>query len=63
MHKFNRYRMSHFYEISSANTKFDTVNRFCKDIKKLRMSKAKEGNMVKENNCVKKCVIVLLWVG
>ena len=41
MHKFNKDRVSHFYEISSTDSKFDTINRFYKYIKKLEDVKSK----------------------
>ena len=35
MHNFNKYRVSTFNEISSIDSKFDTINKFYKDLLKL----------------------------
>ena len=35
VHNFNKYRLSNFYEISSTDSKLDTMNNFYKDILKL----------------------------
>ena len=41
-HNFNKYRMSNFIEISSIDSKFDIVNKFYKDFKKLDDVKRKK---------------------
>ena len=35
LHNFNKYSVSNFNKISSIDSKFDTVNKFYKDLKKL----------------------------
>ena len=35
MHNFNKYSVSSFNEISSIDSKFDTINKFYKDLLKL----------------------------
>ena len=41
-HNFNKYRVSNFNEISSIDSKFDIVNKFYKDFKKLVDVKSKK---------------------
>ena len=41
VHNFNKYSLSNFYEISSTDSKFDTINKFYKDFLKLNNSKSK----------------------
>ena len=36
MHNFNKYSVSNFNEISSLDSKFDTLNKFHNDFKKLK---------------------------
>ena len=56
VHNFNRYRLFNFYEISSTESKFDTIDKFYKDLLKLNNVKSKtEDTKLKKNKCVKKC--------
>ena len=40
MHNFNKYSISAFYEISSVDSKFDTINKFYMDLSKLNKVKS-----------------------
>ena len=60
VHNFIKYSVSSFNEISSINSKFDTINKFYKD--HLKLNDVKSQNKIikeKKNNCVKKYIIVL----
>ena len=41
VYNFNKYRLSSFHEISSTDSKFDTINKFCKNLLKLNNIKSK----------------------
>ena len=43
-HNFNKYSVSNFDEISSVDSKFDPLNKFYKDFKKLNNLKSKYEN-------------------
>ena len=60
VHNFNKYSVSSFNEISSVDSKFDTVNKFYKYLLKLNDVKSQNKNTKKKNSCVKKCIIALL---
>ena len=47
-HNFNKYRVSNFNEISSTDSKFDTINKFYKDFKILEDVKSKNKEVKKE---------------
>ena len=60
VHNFNKYSVSSFNEMSSINSKFDTINKFYKDI--LKLNGVKSQNKItkqKKSNCIKKCIITL----
>ena len=59
MHNFNKYSVSSFNEISSIDSKFDTINKFFKDLLKLNSVKSQNEITKQKNNCVKKCIIAL----
>ena len=61
MHNLNgKYSVSSFNEISSVDSKFDTINKFYKDLLKLNDVKSQnKDTKQKKNNCVKKCIIAL----
>ena len=42
MHNFNKYSVSSFNEISSIDCKFDTINKFYKDLLKLNDVKSQK---------------------
>ena len=44
VHNFNRYSLPNFNEISSINCKFDTINKFYKDLLKLNSIKSQSDN-------------------
>ena len=44
VHNFNKFSMSNFNEISSINSKFDTLNKLYKDFKKLNDVKSQNKN-------------------
>ena len=44
VHNFNKYSVSGFYEISSIDSKFDTLNKFYKDLLKLNDVKSQSKN-------------------
>ena len=41
VHNFNKYSLPNFNEISSIDSKFDTINKFYKDLVKLNDTKVK----------------------
>ena len=45
VHNFNKYRVPSFNEISSIDSKFDTTNKFCKDLLKLHNVKSQNENI------------------
>ena len=48
MHNFNKYSLSNFTEISSIDSKFDTINNFYKDLVKLNDVRSRDDK--KQNN-------------
>lgn len=44
VHNFNKYNESHFNEISSTQFKFDTINKFYKNLIKLDYVKSENEN-------------------
>ena len=54
VHNFSNYSVSNFNEISSIDSKFDTINKFYKDLLKLRDVKSQNRNTKQKYNCVKK---------
>ena len=61
VHNFNKYRLSNFYEISSTDSKFDTINKFYKNFKRLDVkSKNSNTKQKKKINSVKRCSTALL---
>ena len=44
VHNFNKYSVSSFNEISSIDSKFDTINKFYKDLLKLNDGKSQNKN-------------------
>ena len=44
VHNFNKYRVPSFDEISSIDSKFDTINKFYKDVIKLHNVKSQNEN-------------------
>ena len=44
VHNINKYSVSSFYEISSIDSKFDTINKFYKDLLKLNDVKSQNEN-------------------
>ena len=59
VHNFNKY-VSSFNEISSIDSKYDTINKCYKDL--FNLNDVKSQNKItkqKKNNCVKKCLIAL----
>ena len=61
MHNFNKYSVSNFNEISSLDSKFDTLNKFHNDFKKLKDVKCQtnETTEKKNNGCTKKSISTL----
>ena len=55
VHNFNKCSLPNFNEISSTNSKFDTINRFYKDLVKLNNVKSRHDKKQKKSRCVKKC--------
>ena len=55
MYNFYKCNVSNFNEITSVDSKFDTLNKFYKEFKKLESVESK----TKETNCIKKCIIAL----
>ena len=54
VHNFSKYSVSSFNEISSTDSKFDTISKFYKDLLKLNDVKSQNKNTKqKRNNCVK----------
>ena len=49
VHNFNKYCVSSFNEISSIDSKFDTINKFYKDLLKLNDAKSQNKTMVLKN--------------
>ena len=53
---FNKYSLLNFNELSSIDSKFDTINKFYKDLLRLNGVKSKNKNTKQKknnNNCVK----------
>ena len=48
MHKFSKYSMPNFNDISSIDSKYDTINKFYKDLVKLNDANSQHEN-TKEN--------------
>ena len=44
VHNFNKYNVSSFNEVSSIDSKFDTINKFYKDLLKLNDVKSQNKN-------------------
>ena len=44
VHNFNKYTLPNFNEISSIDSKFDTINKFYKDLVKLNDAKSQNKN-------------------
>ena len=60
VHNFNKYSVPNFNEVSSLDSKFDTLNKFYKYFKKLEGVKhSNQRNKAKENNCTKKWINAL----
>ena len=60
VHNFNKYSASSLNEISSIDSKFDTINKFYNNL--LKLNDVKNQNKItkqKNNNCVKECIIAL----
>ena len=53
VHNFNKYTVSNFNKISWIDSKFDVLNRFYKDFKKLEGVKSNQRKKAKKNNCTK----------
>ena len=54
VHNFNKYRLSNSYEISSTNSKFDTINKFYEDLPKLNNAESKTEDTKQRNITVLK---------
>ena len=55
VHDFNKYSVSSFNKILSIDSKFDTINKFYKDLLKLNdVQSPNEIKKQKKNNCIKK---------
>ena len=61
MHNFNKYSVSRFNEISSIDSKFDTINKFYKDFKKLNDINSKNENTRKKKITVIKNTLLLYY--
>ena len=60
MHNLNKYSVSNFNKISSIDSKFNTLDNFYEEFKKLKAVKSQnEETNQKENNCTKNCIIML----
>ena len=44
VHNFNKYSLPNFNDLSSVNSKFDTINKFYKDLVKLSSAKSQTDN-------------------
>ena len=55
VHNFNKYSLPNFNEISSIDSKFDTINKFYKDLVKLNNVRSRDDKKQKKSRCVKKC--------
>ena len=63
VHNFNKYSVSSFNEILSIDPKFDTINKFYKDL--LKLNDVKSQNKItkqkkKKNNCVKNASLLTI---
>ena len=59
MHNFNQYNLPNVNEISSIDSKFDTTNKFYKELVKLNNVKSRDYKKQKKSRCVKKCQTTL----
>ena len=55
VHKFNKYSLPNFNEISSVVSKFDIINKFYKDLVKLNSVRSRDDKKPKKSKCVKEC--------
>ena len=51
VHNFNKYSLPNFNEISSINSKFDTINKFYKDLVKLNNVRSRNDKKQKKQMC------------
>ena len=62
MHNCNKYSLPNFNEILSIDSKFDTINKFYKDIPKLNNVKSPDDKKQKKADVLKKCNTALQLV-
>ena len=60
VHNFNKYSLPNFNKISSIEAKFDTINKFDKDLVKLNNVKSRDDKKQKKSRYVKKRNTALL---
>ena len=53
VHNFNKYSLPNYNEISSIDSKFDTINKFCKDLVKLNNVKSRDDKKRKKADVLK----------
>ena len=53
MHTFDKYSLPNFNEISSIDSKFDTINKFYKDLVKLNNVKSRDDKKQKNADVLK----------
>ena len=55
VHNFNQCSLPNVNEISSIDSKFDTINKFYIDLVKLNNVKSRDDKKQKKSRCVKRC--------
>ena len=61
MHNFNKYNLPNFNEISSIDSKFDTINKFYKDLVKLNNVKSQNKDTKQKKITVLKNALLLYY--